>query len=255
MTTITNLNQLEDLISELTNKVNQLSQDMHDFKEKSRRENDGLRQKIADLSSQVEQLLHEKQPLKKEQPNDGVGLGGIAPTNLYRERRASEPEKYKFLRDDSFDDDKAWLRSIAKTSHKMGTLTEDFVEPILPALFKEVLNCHKEVEFSRQRCSKRLPDGRSQHYSLFAICGNYLLIAGDVSFLDAEYISMFREKLKTAREFLPEFADKQVIGALLTFEVDLERVPQGEREGFIMLGIIDGEVALLNQEGFVPKAY
>ena len=99
MTTITNLDQLEDLISELTNKVNQLSQDMHDFKEKSRRENDGLRQKIADLSSQVEQLLHEKQPLKKEQPNDGVGLGGIAPTNLYRERRASEPEKYKCQRE------------------------------------------------------------------------------------------------------------------------------------------------------------
>ena len=92
MTTITNLDQLEDLISELTNKVNQLSQDMHDFKEKSRRENDALRQKIADLSSQVEQLLQEGQPLGEGQTYRCRGLVGL-PRQIFTEREGHRNRK------------------------------------------------------------------------------------------------------------------------------------------------------------------
>ena len=90
---------------------------------------------------------------------------------------------------------------------------------------------------------------------VIAVCGDYVLICETKSRLRPEYVRDFCDTLSEARDFLPEYADKQIIGALGTFYVDPSLIKHGQRHGLIMLGVIDGLMQILNEEGFVPKAY
>lgn len=146
-------------------------------------------------------------------------------------------------------------KRISEMSHKMGTMAEDLVAPSIPGILAKMVNCTQEPQMEGVRLKRRLPGGRSQEYDVVAVCGDYLLICEVKSNMRPEDIRPFRQKLEIVREFLPEFADKKVIGALATFYMDPNHVKHGERLGFIMLGVVDGLMQILNQDGFVPKAY
>jgi hypothetical protein len=132
----------------------------------------------------------------------------------------------------------------------MGTLAEDVVAPSIPRILAEVVHCPEPPSILGVRIRKHLRDGRSQEYDVVATCGNYLLINETKSRLRPEDIPNFIETLKMARTFLPEYADKQVIGALASFYVDPLLVTRGERQGLIILGVIDGLMQELNTPEF-----
>jgi hypothetical protein len=146
-------------------------------------------------------------------------------------------------------------QEIATISHKMGTLAEDFIAPSIPGILKEVVNCVDEPTMVGVRIRKRLADGRSQEYDVLAICGDYLLINETKSRLQPEDIPAFVERLQEVRTFLPEYAEKQIIGSLSTFYVDPSLVIHGERQGLLMLGIVDGLLELLNTPELQLRSY
>jgi hypothetical protein len=152
-------------------------------------------------------------------------------------------------------DSRALRQEMARLSNKMGTLAEDLVAPSVPRILQEVVNCSEIPAMLGVRIRKRLPDGRSQEYDVVAICGDYLLINETKSRLRPEDIPAFIERLREVRTFLPEYADKQIVGALATFYVDPSLIAYVERQGLIMLGVVDGLMQLLNTAAFQLQTY
>ena len=98
------------------------------------------------------------------------------------------------------------------------------------------------------RIERRLPDERRREYDVLAICGEYLLITEAKSKLRPEDIPDFLEVLRDVRTFLPEYAEKRIIGAVATFYSESSLQTYVTRQGLILLGIVDGLMTVLNQE-------
>jgi hypothetical protein len=105
------------------------------------------------------------------------------------------------------------------------------------------------------RIVKRLGDNQRQEYDTVAVCAEYLLITETKTTLRPEYVRDFVEKLRRARDFFPEYPDKQIIGAMATFYVDPSLITHGERQGLIMMGIVEGLLQILNSPGFDPSRF
>jgi small-conductance mechanosensitive channel len=150
---------------------------------------------------------------------------------------------------------KEFRRQMAEISRKMGTMAEDLVAPSIPRILAEIVNCPELPQMEGVRILKRLPDGRVKEYDTIAVCGDYILINETKSRLRSEDIADFVKSLEEVRDFLPEYADKQVIGTLASFYIDPNLVTHGERQGLIMLGVVDGLMEILNRRNFVPKRF
>lgn len=164
-------------------------------------------------------------------------------TQLAKSRENSEREWREFR------------KLMAELSHKMGTMAEDLVAPSVPRLLQEIVKCTDEPTMEGIRIRKRLPNGRSQEYDVIATCGDYLLINETKSRLRPDDIPAFVERLQEARTFLPEYADKQIIGTLASLYIDPSLVVYAERQGIVLLGVVDGLMKILNSTEFHPKLY
>jgi len=76
-----------------------------------------------------------------------------------------------------------------------------------------------------------------------------------IRWIDQPSIVPFLESLPEARRFMPEYADYKIVGALASFYIDPTITFYGERQGLIMLGVIDGLLQVLNQSGFAPRTF
>jgi hypothetical protein len=164
-------------------------------------------------------------------------------------------EEVAAIRREAEADYKKMRVALAQQSLKMGTLAEDLVAPSIPRILAEVVKCPSPPQMLGVRIRKRLPNGRSQEYDVIAVCDDVLLINETKSRLQTKDVTDFIQKLRTARDFLPEYGDKKIIGALASFYIDPSIVRFGERRGLIMLGVVDGLMEILNREGFVPTTY
>ncbi len=134
-------------------------------------------------------------------------------------------------------------------------MAEDIIAPSIPRILQEAMKCQEEPQMIGVRIRKRLSDGRSQEYDVIAVCEEYLLINETKSRLRPEDIPAFIKRLRMVRDFLPEYADKKIVGALAAFYIDHSLITYGERQGLIMLGMAEGLAELLNQAEFTPKLY
>jgi hypothetical protein len=230
---------LEELMAELTMNVNRLSLEMREFKEETRRETRTLRQFIAEMSRKAEVTVE----------------AGKQETDALRQTIAEMSHKIELAVEEGRQGTRNLRQSIAEVSRKMGTLAEDLVAPSVPRILREVVGCEEEPLMIGVRIRRSLPGGRYKEYDVVSVCGEYLFINETKTRLQPEDVPSFVETLEECRDFLPEYADKKVIGALATFYIDPSLVVHGERQGLIMLGVVDGLMRVLNREGFAPRAY
>ena len=146
-------------------------------------------------------------------------------------------------------------RMSGEFSRQLGTLAEDLVAPSVPRILREVVGCTEEPLMEGVRVRRRLSGGRFKEYDVIAVCGDYLLINETRVRLRPEDVPEFVRVLRGARDFLPEYADKKIVGVLAIFYLDPSLVAYVERQGIIMLGIGDGLLTLLNSSDFKPTPY
>ncbi len=139
----------------------------------------------------------------------------------------------------------------------MGTMAEDLVAPSIGRIFRDTVGITQdEITYLAVRVKKRHPTtNQLQEYDVVAAGGAYLLINETKSRLQPEDVGRFVTKLSTVRDFFPEYADKQIIGALASLYVDESLVRHGERAGLIVLGFGEDVMEVLNQPGFVPASF
>lgn len=280
------VDRLEELMTQLTLNVNQVSRDLQVSDEKARRADEALGQHLAEISNELraninnlslemrvseEKTRQANETLRRtlreaderwRQADERAREADERSRQADKELREHIAEVSRDLRDNMDQLSKKMSKSrrelnkkMAEMSDKMGTFAEDLIAPSIPAILAQVVDCTEEPEMEGVRVRKRLSGGRSQEYDVIAVCGDYVLICETKSRLRPEDVRDFRNTLSKAREFLPEYADKQIIGALGTFYVDPSLIKHGQRHGLIMLGVVDGLMQILNEDGFVPKAY
>lgn len=142
-------------------------------------------------------------------------------------------------------------------SNKMGTMAEDLVAPSIGRILRTTVGCPEDkVDFVTVRMRKRHPvAGHEQEFDVMAGCGEYLLINETKSRLDPEGVKDFADLLPQVGEFFPEYAGKQIIGAIASLYVDDSLVRYGERLGLIVLGFGEDVMEVLNTPGFRPKSF
>lgn len=149
-------------------------------------------------------------------------------------------------------------RRWGELANKMGTMAEDLVAPSIPRVVRTVLGCSEEqIDSSAVRVRRRSQTDPSRHqeFDVVAACGSYLLINATKSSLNTEQIRTFVTLLPTVRDYFPEHADRQVVGAVASLYVDDSLRRYAEKQGLIVLGFGQNVMDVLNSPGFVPKAF
>lgn len=165
-----------------------------------------------------------------------------------REMREFKEEMHEFKEESR----KRW----GELSNKLGTMAEDLVAPGIPRIVQTVVHCPAESLNSAVRVKRRNHQGQLKEFDVIATCGDYLFINETKSKLTTEHIKAFvDETLPTARDFFPEYADKQVIGIIASLYIDESLVRYGERQGLVVLGFGEDLMDVLNSPDFKPKTW
>jgi DNA repair exonuclease SbcCD ATPase subunit len=279
------VDRLEDLMAELTHKVSRctenidrLSEELREFKQNSEQANEELRQRLEqgyaesrqaneELRQRLEQGYAESRQARAElgeRLEQGYAESRQANEELRqrleqgyaesRQARAELDQRLEQSRLNEEEDHRQFRRELGQLSKKMGTLAEDIVAPSIPRLLKEVVGCEEEPNLIGVRVRLH-HKGRSIEYDVLALCGEYLLINETKTKLQKEDVETFVARLQEARLFLPEYANRRIVGALASFYTDTSLVIRGERLGLIMIGVGDGVMDVLNQAGFTPRTF
>ena len=156
------------------------------------------------------------------------------------------------MRDFKIESRKRW----GELANKLGTMAEDLVAPSIPRIVKTGVNCPPDSLNSAVRVKRRTPQGQRREFDVIATCGPYLFINETKSRLRSEDVKAFAEEiLPPAREFSPEYADKQIIGIVASLYVDETLVRYSERQGLVVLGFGEDVMDVLNSPDFAPKTW
>ena len=211
MTVERRVDRLESLMAELTDNVNRLSLEMREFKREMRIFQGEMRE--------------------------------------FKEEMREFKEEMREFKEETREENRRMNRRWGELANKMGTLAEDLVAPSVPRILSEVVGCPEEqMAFLTVRSSRRLPSGESREFDVISGCGDVLLINETKTRLGPRDVDEFIHTLGRAREFLPEYAERRIVGALASFYVDPSVVTFGERQGLIMLGMDDDVMAVLNSD-------
>jgi hypothetical protein len=195
---------------------------------------DRLEDLMAELTSNVNRLSREMREFKEEMRE-------------FKEEMSEFKEEMRVFKDETQEENRRMNRRWGELANKMGTLAEDLVAPSIPRIMSEIVGCPEgERAFLTVRSSRRLPNGESREFDVIAGCGDLLLINETKTRLGPRDVSEFIQALERAHEYLPEYADRKIVGALASFYVDPSVVTYGERAGLIMLGMADDVMTLLS---------
>ncbi len=132
-----------------------------------------------------------------------------------------------------------------------GKLVESLVEgDILALLNKRGIQVTDTV---KRRAGRR--DGVDYEFDIIAINGDEIVIVEVKTTLRPEDIRNFLRKLKQAKNWMPEYADKKVYGAVAFLSEDAGTAAMAEKNGLFVIRATGDSASIINPEDFVPKVW
>lgn len=204
---------------------------------------DRLELMMAELTGNVNRLSLEMREFKNEMRE-------------FKNEMAEFKDEMSEFKDEVRRENKAMNRRWGELANKMGTMAEDLIAPSIQRILHNYADCpDAQAEFLTVRFVGKKPNGDTQEFDVLAGCGDFLLINETKSRLGPKDVEDFVSLLGRAREYLPEFANRKLIGALASFYVDTSLIRYGERQGLILLGAFEGIAEVLNQPDFQPRLF
>ncbi|MGL5034045.1 MAG: DUF3782 domain-containing protein [Microcystaceae cyanobacterium] len=140
-------------------------------------------------------------------------------------------------------------KQIGNLGGKWGRFVENMVAPACETLFlKRGIPVHQVS----QRVKKRL-DGQTLEIDILVINENHVLVVEVKSSLGVDDIKEFRLDLQQFRQFFPEYAQKQLYGAVAGIEIEEGANKYAYRQGLFVLAQSGETVLILNNPDFQPK--
>ncbi len=153
-------------------------------------------------------------------------------------------------------------KQMGELSAKMGTLVEDMVSPDMLRLLREIARLPEEVAGVVNVRVKRLypgqrTNGQTAMVELDAVaeCGEYVLINETKNTFRPEYVTNFLERLGQIRAYFPEFAGRQILGAISSLRIDPSVITHASHQGLYVFTLGEGLLQIQNEEGFQPKRF
>jgi len=195
------------------------------------------------MERDTEALKREMQEFKREMSGFKVEMHSFKD-----EMRAFKDEMLLF-KDEMRADNRQMNRKWGELANKMGTMTEDLVQPSLKRVIGEIFNLR--VEQQMIHVQRRLPDEREKEYDAIALAGEYLFLNSTKTTLRNQYVDEFIDR--QFREFFPEYGERKIIGMLAALNIQDAQLKYAEKKGLIVLGVGDQIMEVKNSKGFKPR--
>jgi hypothetical protein len=166
------------------------------------------------------------------------------------DRRFQETER--LLKEQSQETDRK-IREVNKQigdlGGKWGRFVENMVAPACETLFlKRGIPVHQVS----QRMKKRL-NGQTLEIDVLVTNENHVLVVEVKSSLGVNDVKDLMDDLQQFREFFPEYAQKQLYGAVAGIEIEEGADRYAYRQGLFVLAQAGETVSILNNPDFEPK--
>lgn len=160
------------------------------------------------------------------------------------------------LREQSKETDRRMRRlqqELGRLGNRLGEFVQDMVAPAVVRLFQEQgLGVHRVM----MNVVARNDQGVAvMEIDLLVIDGAYAILIECKSRLTTDDIAEHLERLARFKEVFPEYADKQVYGAVAAMSASASVIRHAERAGLYVLVQADDDVVLANRQDFVPRVW
>jgi hypothetical protein len=140
-------------------------------------------------------------------------------------------------------------KQIGDLGGKWGRFVENMVAPACETIFlKRGIPVHQVS----QRVKKRL-DGQTLEIDILVTNEHHVLVVEVKSSLGVSDVKDLRADLTQFRQFFPEYARKQLYGAVAGIEIEEGADKYAYRQGLFVLAQAGETVAILNNSDFQPK--
>ena len=132
-----------------------------------------------------------------------------------------------------------------------GKLVESLVEG---DLIKLLQNKGIKVDSTIQRRKGNL-NGENFEFDIIAINGDEIVIVEVKTTLRVEDVNYFHKKLWKAKEFMPEYKERRIYGAMAFLTADGASNRMAENMGFFVIKATGNSASIINKDSFKPKAF
>jgi hypothetical protein len=140
-------------------------------------------------------------------------------------------------------------KQIGDLGGKWGRFVENMVAPACETLF---LKRHIPVHQVSQRVKKRL-EGQTLEIDVLVTNQDHVLVVEVKSSLGVDDVRALVQDLHLFRQFFPEYAQKQLYGAVAGIEIEEGADKYAYRQGLFVLAQAGETVAILNSDNFQPR--
>ena len=142
-------------------------------------------------------------------------------------------------------------RHVDDLTGKWGKFVEGMVAPACKTLFADRnIPVHKVL----QRVQAEY-EGRRMEIDIVVVNAGYVVLVEVKSTLKVDDVRDHLRRLGQFREFFPEYADKQVLGAVAGIVIEEQADRFAYREGLFVIGQAGDTVRILNDPQFQPKTW
>ncbi|MFO1429666.1 MAG: nuclease-related domain-containing protein [Candidatus Competibacteraceae bacterium] len=142
-------------------------------------------------------------------------------------------------------------RNVDDLTGKWGKFLEGIVAPACKTLFADRnIPVHKVLQRVQAEYS-----GRTMEIDILVVNEGYVVLVEVKSTLKVDDVRDHLKRLTQFREFFPEYADKQVLGAVAGIVIEDQADRFAYREGLFVIGQAGDTVRILNDRQFQPKSW
>ena len=132
-----------------------------------------------------------------------------------------------------------------------GKLIESLVEGDIITLLNQ--RGIKVTDTLKRRAGHR--DGINYEFDIIAINGSEIVIVEVKTTLRPDDIRHFLDKLTQAKNWMPEYSDKKVFGAVAFISEDAGTGAMAEKSGLFVIRATGDSATIVNTNDFVPKSW
>ena len=196
---------------------------------------------------ETDRKFQETDQLLREKFNDTDQL--LRETFKDTDRKFQETDQ--LLREKFKETDKKLNKLEQLFTSQWGKLVESLVEGDIVTILNQ---WGIEVTDTIKRRSGRR-DGVDYEFDIIAINGSEIVVIEVKTTLRREDIRHFLKKLSQAKNWMPEYADKKLYGAVAFISEDAGTAAMAEKNGLFVIRATGESASIVNRDDFQPKSW
>ena len=156
---------------------------------------------------------------------------------------------------ETWDQIKETSRGITRLERQFTSMWGKLVESLVEGDLIRLLNERGiAVERTQQRVSGKRK-GQNFEFDIIAVNGDEIVVVEVKTTLKSDNIIHFISKLGHVREWLPEFHDKKVYGAVAFIHTEENVITHAQNCGLLIIRATGNSASIINENDFLPKTF